>query len=135
MSRKGSYRWLPAHRLEIFNCSCFQSNLQMKNKMKSCLSSLYKSIFLLSETSFLFFSCTGDRQPLATFVYTVIVLSAASLCSRHQCWPALLWHVCFASEHKAPCRTSSGKVKNHIKYALLWKLFSFLINCLSSWAM
>lgn len=25
--------------------------------------------------------------------------------------------------------------KNHIKYALLWTLFSFLINCLSSWAM
>lgn len=25
--------------------------------------------------------------------------------------------------------------KNHIEYALLWTLFSFLINCLSSWAM
>lgn len=111
MRRQGSYCWLPAHRLEIFNRSCFQSNLQMKNKTKSCLSLLYKLIFLLSETSFLSFSCIRDRQPLDTFIYTFSVLSAASLSSRHQCRPALLWHVCFVSEHKASCRTSSGKVK------------------------
>lgn len=38
----------------------------------------------------------------------------------------------FASERKSPAWSKFRQGKNHIKFALLWTLFSFLINSLSS---